>query len=406
MTEGKYRSGIRLPRTSSPAALSAVQVAKAYNFPMHATGKGYTAGIIELGGGFNEYQVDAWFQGEGLPTPTFTAVTVGSGVNKQDGPNGADGEVQLDMLVAGSIAPDAQYRVYFAANTDLGFLQALQQACQECDGVSISWGGPEDSWDPAMVANFEQAIKEARKNGRPVFVAAGDTGADDGEGHTVVDFPASAPDAIGCGGTRLTVTSQGSRDAETVWDDDPTTSATGGGTSKVFPGRDVPDIAGNADPDTGYEISVDGQSMVVGGTSAVAPLMLGLHALLWQINGGKPFDMMNLIVTNPQACFDVTSGDNGAFRAGPGRDEVTGFGVPDGQKLADALSAAGAVPAPPAPAPQPPVQPPAPTPGPNPMADFPVKTVQTWIHHPYNPSIAHAAARSLTAWAAEYGVTL
>jgi kumamolisin len=204
-------------------------------------------------------------------------------------------------------------------------------------------------------------IKAAKTKGVPVFAAAGDSGSQDSSGAgNQCDFPASSPSAIGCGGTRLLINPDGSRASETVWDDNPTSSATGGGVSKQFPGRQVPDIAGNADPDTGYEIMVDGARTVVGGTSAVAPLMLGLHALLWELNGGKGFDFGALIASNPQAFFDVTQGDNGGYRAGPGRDDVTGLGVPDGQKLAAALL--GSVSAPPSPTPTP-----APTPSPDPQ---------------------------------------
>jgi kumamolisin len=208
---------------------------------------------------------------------------------------------------------------------------------------------------------FEAVIKAARARGVPVFVAAGDSGSKDSSGAgNQTDFPASAPSAIGCGGTRLTL-SGSERAAETVWDDNPTQSATGGGVSKHFPGRDVPDVAGNADPDTGYEVMVDGGKYVIGGTSAVAPLMLGLHALMWELSS-KPFDFLNLVVTNPQAMFDITIGNNGGFRAGPGRDAVSGFGVPDGALLLAALLGPIPAPVPPNPGPSPVPAPPNPDP--------------------------------------------
>lgn len=388
---------IRRPHTANPASLTPRQVATAYHFPIdRASGKGYVGGIIELGGGYSIDQVDDYFTQNHLPAPTFLSVSVAGGKNKQDGPGGADGEVQLDMIVAGAVAPAATYRIYFAPNTDAGFLAAIKQATAECDGVSISWGGPESSWDAAMMDEYEAVIKAARGKGVPVFVAAGDTGSQDSSGAgNQTDFPASAPSAIGCGGTRL-VLSGGQRASETVWNDNPTRSATGGGVSKHFPGRDVPDIAGNADPDAGYQIMVDGQQCVIGGTSAVAPLMLGLHALLWELNGGKPFDFLNLVVTNPQACYDVTVGDNGGYRAGPGRDKTTGFGVPDGQKLADALL--GPVPAP---------APPSPAPVSDPTSDFPTATVNAWLQHKHNYTHLEAdAAQAIVGWAAKHGINL
>ena len=320
------------------APLTVRQVSGAYNFPTdRATGKGYVAGIVELGGGYKPELVAQYFTASSLPVPTFVDVPVGEGANSPGNPNGADGEVQLDMIVAGAIAPAATYRMYFANGTNASFLAALTQAVQECNGVSISWGLSENHWTAAEMDAFEAVIKAAKERGVPVFVAAGDTGSRDSSGAgNQVDFPASAPSAISCGGTRLELDTDGHRVAETAWDDNPFSSATGGGVSKHFPGRTVPDIAGNADPDSGYQIMVDGQWTPVGGTSAVAPLMLGLHALLWELNGGKGFDLISM-VQQPGVCFDVTVGNNGGYRATPGKDEVSGWGVPDGSKLAALL---------------------------------------------------------------------
>lgn len=396
-------SHIRRPHTASPQSLTPRQVAAAYHYPIdRATGKGYVGGIIELGGGYDALQVKNYFTNNGLPAPTFIPVAVGSGRNKSDGPNGADGEVQLDMIVAGAIATGATFRVYFAPNTDAGFLAALKQATTECDGVSISWGSAETDWAASTMDAFETVIAAARAKGVPVFVAAGDSGSTDSTKSNVTDFPASSPSAIGCGGTRLVLDASGARATETVWDDSDTTSATGGGVSKHFPGRDVPDIAGNADPDSGYEIMIDGQAAVIGGTSAVAPLMLGLHALLWELNGGKPFDFLNLVVTNPTACFDVTAGDNGGYRAGPGRDETTGYGVPDGGLLAAALLGTVAPPAPPTP-----TLPPAPPVTTDPLADFPVAAFNTLAKQKHNYTLAEAAAVSdIEAWGTKHGLAL
>jgi kumamolisin len=394
------RSYIRTPRTAQPVALTPRQVAKAYNFPIDkATGRGYVGGIIELGGGYSLAQVQEYFTKIGLPVPKFVSKTVAGGQNKSDGPNGADGEVQLDMLIAGAVALGATWNVYFCPNTDDGFLAGIQQAIADgCNGITISWGGPENDWTAAAMDEYAGVFKEARAKGIAVFCAAGDSGSQDNSGvGNQTDFPASAPDVIGCGGTRLELDNNGARASETVWNDSPTQSATGGGVSKHFPGRQVPDIAGNADPDSGYQVMIDGQSAVIGGTSAVAPLMVALHALLWELNGGKPFDMLNLITTNPQACYDVTIGNNGGYRAGPGRDDVTGFGVPDGAKLAAALL--GPIPAP---------VPPAPTPGPaDPLADFPVAVVDAWGEHKHNYSHVEAAAfNAIAAWAASHGISL
>lgn len=358
-------TGIRYPRAAG-VSYTARQVAKAYGAPVDTyDGSGVTVGIIELGGGFTASDLTA----AGLPNHV-TVVGVDGGSSQPDGPNGADGEVELDIEVVAGVAPGATIRVYFAPNTDAGFIDAVKQAAVECHVVSISWGGPESQWSKTSISRFSTVLAAARANGVPVFVAAGDTGSTDGTGSNVTDYPASDPSVIGCGGTRLTLDSSGQRTAEVVWNDDPTTSATGGGVSRVFPGRQVPDVAGNADPYSGYQIVVDGQQGVIGGTSAVAPLYAGAYALLRQAYG-RAFDFLNLVQTNPTAMFDVTVGNNGGYKAGPGRDQVSGFGVADFGKLLAILQSGTQVPAPggnptpqptPTPTPTPTPQPPAPKP--------------------------------------------
>lgn len=343
-------------RRLAPAAATAYypeQVAKAYNFPPGVTGAGYTVGVVELGGAFNQADLAAYFGARGLPVPSVKAVLVAGGTEVSDGPTGADGEVALDIQVIGSVAPGAAQRVYFAPNTEAGFAAAVDAAVTDrVTAISISWGAAETEWTAAGRAGMAGAVGRARAAGIPVLVASGDSGADDGTGSPVVDFPASCPDAVGCGGTRLTLAADGSRAAEVAWDDNPTSSASGGGVSQAYPGRQVPDVAGNADPVTGYRVQVDGGSYVFGGTSAVAPLMAALVALLSEALGaplGSKADLMGTLLANPGLCFDVTSGSNGTYRAGPGRDDVTGLGVPDGGRLLAAITATAPTPPPPPP---------------------------------------------------------
>lgn len=392
---------IRRPRAGVDRSFTARDVAKAYNYPIDRfTGKGYTCGIIELGGGFSQSDLVSYFGALKLPVPTVTSVLVDGARNASDGPNGADGEVLLDIEVAAAVAPGASYRVYFAPNTDQGFLDAIKRACSECDVVSISWGGPESSWSASTMDAYEVVFAAARKAGVIVLVASGDSGSDDGTSTPTVDFPASSPSVVGCGGTKLDVDATGARSSEVVWDDDDRQSATGGGVSRHFPGRQVPDVAGNAAPSTGYEVHVDGQNFVIGGTSAVAPLYAGLVLLLSEAIGGRlgsKIDFLNTVVTHPTICYDVTVGDNGAYRAGPGRDETTGFGVVDGGLLLDLLTEAPAPTPTPEPTPTPtpePVPEPTPEPTPAPVPEPPrpddedralAKAVRAWLKRPYQP---------------------
>ena len=98
-------------------------------------------------------------------------------------------------------------------------------------------------------------------------------------------------------------------------------------------------VAGNADPATGYQVLADGKRIVLGGTSAVAPLWAALICRLAQATGTS-FGMMQTYLyagVNPQLAAagmrDITSGSNGAYAAGPGWDPCTGLGSPDGTAL-------------------------------------------------------------------------
>jgi kumamolisin len=355
-------------RPQVPAAdatsYSPLQVAAAYNFPTGVTGAGETVGVIELGGGFSQSDLDTYFSGLGVsPSPAVTAVSVDGGTNSPGADPNADGEVMLDIEVAGSVAPEANFVVYFSPNTDQGFIDAVSTAVHDATNkpnvISISWGGPEDSWTQQARTQMEQVLTEAAAAGVTVTVAAGDNGSTDGvtDGKQHVDFPASAPHALGCGGTSLQI-SNGVATSEVVWNDLPSGGAGGGGISIEFavpsyqtgvtlpdnvdtggPGRGVPDVAGDADPQTGYSILVDGNSESVGGTSAVAPLWAGLLTLINQSLGTPVgFVQPRLYQASSAAGFhDITQGNNGAYTAGSGWDACTGLGTPDGSALVAAL---------------------------------------------------------------------
>ena len=356
------------------------QVAALYSFPTASNGSGQTIALIELGGGYAQSDLDTYFQQLGLATPTVVSVSVDGATNAPTGdPNSADGEVVLDIEVAGGVAPGAHIAVYFAPNTDQGFLDAVTTATHDTTNtpsvISISWGGPESSWTAQAQQQMSQAFADAGMLGITVCCAAGDGGASDGVGDGLlhVDFPASSPNALGCGGTSLTG-SGGAIASETVWNDG-NGSATGGGVSDTFDlptwqaqagvppsanpggrvGRGVPDVAADADPQTGYQILVDGQSVVIGGTSAAAPLWAGLIALLNQ-QLGQPVGFLNPVLYQQlqpaTVMHDVTSGNNDGYTAGPGWDACTGYGSPNGAALLQALTALRGQPVG-APAPQP-----------------------------------------------------
>jgi kumamolisin len=343
------------------------QVATLYGFPT-AGAAGQTIAIIELGGGYRSTDLSTYFKGLKLGAPNVTAVAVDHGANHPTGDgNGPDGEVMLDIEVAASVAPSAAIVVYFTPNTDAGFIDAVSSAIHDTTHkpsvVSISWGGPESSWSASAMTSFNQVLQEAATLGVTVCVASGDNGSSDGvtDGANHVDFPASSPFVLACGGTNLqgnasTITS------ETVWNDGASGGAGGGGVSTFFAlptwqsgltvtttagatqplaMRGVPDVCGDADPESGYNVRVDGQDTVIGGTSAVAPLWAGLIANL-NATLTKPIGFANpLLYSHASDLNDVTQGNNGSFAASAGWDACTGLGSPNGAKLAALFAASG-----------------------------------------------------------------
>ncbi|MBV9732037.1 MAG: S8/S53 family peptidase [Verrucomicrobia bacterium] len=355
------------PGAVTPETYTPLQLAAIYDFPGGFTGQGETIGIIELGGGYNQTDLDNYFQQLGVsPAPSVTAVSVDGATNSPTGdPNGADGEVELDIEVTGSIAPGAAIKVFFAPNTDQGFIDAVTTAVNDSAVtlISISWGGPESTFTAQSMTTFNQAFQDAGTMGKTVFVAAGDSGSSDGEsdGANHVDFPASSPFVVGCGGTTLVAnTSTDTITSEVVWNETASNEgATGGGVSDFFAkpsyqdsvnvpapttqagGRGVPDVAGDADPVTGYQVIIDGSTTTIGGTSAVAPLYAGLFARINQAlvqKGKSRVGSVNAaLYQNPSAFHDIVSGNNGAFSAGPGWDPTTGLGSPDGGSILSAV---------------------------------------------------------------------
>ena len=349
-------------RSSSAVATSftPTQLATLYNFP-NGTGKGECIAIIELGGGYRTADLRTYFTKLGIERPKVSAVSVDHGRNHPTGDaNGPDGEVMLDIEVAGAIAPGARIVVYFAPNTDAGFLNAITTAVHDSTHkpsvISISWGGPESSWTQQSMTAYDQAFQAAAAMGVTVCAASGDSGSSDGvtDGADHVDFPASSPYVLACGGTSLH-SSNGAIATEVVWNNGIGHGAGGGGVSSFFAlppwqeglhttndsgvtsrlqKRGVPDVSGDADPQTGYDIRVDGQDAVFGGTSAVAPLWAGLIA---RINGTKGTSVGYIhpqLYKHSGTLNDITKGNNGNFSAAAGWDACGGLGSPDGQKVA------------------------------------------------------------------------
>jgi kumamolisin len=339
-----------------------VQVAQLYDFPTGVTGAGQCIGIIELGGGFAQADFDAYLKALGVKSQIVSTASVDGGRNAPGEDTDADVEVMMDAEIAGAVAPGAALAIYFAPNTDQGFVDAVTTAVHDTTHkpsiISISWGAPESSWTQQARSALNSAIAAAAAVGVTVCVASGDGGSSDGvnDGKPHADFPVSSPYALGCGGTTLTASGHNIA-TESAWSD------SGGGVSDFFAlpqwqagagvpppaagssgGRGVPDVCADADPNTGYQLRVDGSDLVAAGTSAAAPLWAALIALMNQ-QAGRNLGFINPTLyampgypKTPGPLHDITSGNNGAYQAGPGWDACTGLGSPDGGRLAQALA--------------------------------------------------------------------
>jgi kumamolisin len=277
-------------------------LAELYDFPTGADGSGQCIGLIELGGGYKPADLSAYFAQLGVTPPTVTAISVDNAHNRATGSaDGPDGEVMLDIEVAGAVANDAAIAVYFAPNTDQGFIDALSTAVHDTTNkpsvISISWGQSEDNveraghacrwsrFSPRRQGSASPSPSPRATTGRPTASPTGSSTS------TSRPRPARA-------GLRRNV-APGSRTAPSaaraVWNDGPGTAppvAGSAGSSRFRVIRPTPNVPNNVDsgtpgagcrtspvtptPVTGYRIRVDGADQTIGGTSAVAPLWAAL----------------------------------------------------------------------------------------------------------------------------------
>ncbi len=350
----KLRRFTRQIRIGTAAAVpwSIPNLCAAYQWPQSLPGGGVIA-IVELGGGWVKADMDLYFKNINQPVPKITDVSVDGTKNSPNQSTGSasdpDYEVALDIQVSGAAyyaatGKAATIRMYWSQDIASAVKKAAEDGCSVC---SISWGADEANWGTVPAQEMESAAATATDLGMVIFAASGDNDSSDGGATPAnVDVPSSCPHVIGCGGTYK------SSNTEVVWNDNPGKTdgeGTGGGYSTIFPvqefqigapaapanttggkGRMVPDVAGDADPNTGYDVTVHGSQTVVGGTSAVAPLYAGLFAAF----GIKLGFVTPTLWQNPQAFHDITSGDNGFFSAASGPDACSGLGSPIGTAIA------------------------------------------------------------------------
>jgi len=371
------RGALPMDRDSRPRGardagptFTAPEIAALYGFPAGFDGSGQTVGVIALGGGYRASDLDVYFRSLKLPRPRFTDVSVYGTRNSPTGSSRQfDGEVTGDIETVGALVPGAHVVVYFAPNTERGFLGAVAHAVHDRRHrpavLSVSWGRNEKHWTRATLRHFDEVLAEAAALGITVCCSSGDDGAfaQPGDRHPGVCFPASSAHVLACGGTSLVGTTPG-RIHECGWRD--AAGASGGGVSALMrrpswqaapvtprktmrhEGRCLPDVSANADPESGYRVYGFGAWHVGAGTSAAAPLWAGLLARINQMMG-RPIGLFTPLLYR-QVDALVRSGAIRPVRTLEGSDALlrkgwnrhTGLGVPSGVELAAAIAAARA----------------------------------------------------------------
>jgi kumamolisin len=354
------------------------QVARLYDFPSGISAEGQCIALLEFGGGYAASDVHTWFNRHGIHPPRLSHVGIDGSGNSFGTDESSDTEVLLDIVVAGSVAEGARIALYFAPWTEQGWVDAvttaIHDAANEPSVLSISWGWPELesfpgtnwTWTKSAMNAVSATFEEAAALGVTVLAASGDFGTDNriGDGHTHMLYPGCDPYLTSCGGTTLKDIS-GTRFTEVLWSDSKS-GASGGGVSAYFDpppwqagvgvpasvedghrGRGLPDIAGNADPESGYTLVLNGKDTdPVGGTSATAPLYAGLVALinaqlrirLGYLNPAL-YELAESGIYRDVTCCGTNAFDDApGYHVGKGWDATTGFGSVRGTALLDELT--------------------------------------------------------------------
>lgn len=335
----------------------------AYNLSsVSANGTGQAIALFELAG-YHVSDINVYTDYFGLPRGNLTNVIVDGGSSDNN-----NGEVVLDIELALALAPQSHIYVYEGPNTDQGVLDTYNRIATDniAKQVSTSWGLGEN-WASQQFLQAENAIfMQMASQGQSMYAAAGDSGAYDDypyNNNLVVDDPASQPYVTGVGGTKLVVNSlNGAYVSESVWNDGPG-DAGGGGVSNVWSipswqqnipnvysttKRNVPDVALNSDPNTGYSIYYNGSWQIFGGTSCAAPLWAAFNARVNQqlVSSQKPvLGFVNPVLyqlgksgTYTADFHDVLVGNNLFYQAHTGYDNATGWGSFNGANLFAALT--------------------------------------------------------------------
>lgn len=344
------------------------EMARLYGLDRSVRGVGQCIAIIEPAGGYRPDDIAMACQAMQIAPPEIVDINVGSGRNRPGQDRRADQEVALDIQVVAGVAPAARIVVYFTELSEPGLVAGVSRAVhgpERPNVIIITWGEPETLWPPESRLGLDPVLQDAVRLGITVLATSGDDLASERmqDGKVYVNYPASSPYVLGCGGTQIALdASRASIVTETVWNDRGV-HGTGGGISEKYQvpafqaakripgslnddrrGRGVPDVAAAAAPTNGYRVFLDGKDFVASGTSAVAPLWGALIALI-NARRGRALGFVNdHLYQVPCLLRPVTIGDNKdtsglGYDAGPDWNPCTGLGSPDGAVIVSALAA-------------------------------------------------------------------
>eukprot|EP01038_Epipyxis_sp_PR26KG_P005614 gene5614-7756_t len=266
-------------------------------------------------------------------------------------------ENTIDIETIGCIIGSSNLEIIFyygGNNADIFdglqiFEKAIHDQDNKLDIISFSWGSPEEFIGKQYVNEFDKLFQDAVMKNINIVVSSGDHGSSDGiiDSSIHVDFPASSPNVISCGGTSLHAAKllYDENIVETLWSfnlSERYNLASGGGYSVYFDKpeyqnfinkstkRSVPDVVLNGDPRTGMIFLFNNQLQLYGGTSISAPTFASF-LLLSDVNEF----VLPLLYQQQESFHKITSGTNGFYSLEVSKENniVSGLGSPIGSSL-------------------------------------------------------------------------
>lgn len=359
------------PEPMNVKPLSASDIRTVYNVPANVNSKDRYLALVELDG-YDPADIKAYAKANKMTLPPITNILV-SGFDGNVIDPDAQVEVTMDIEVMAAMAGQTKEILVYETSQQQGTLLGLfNEIANPTLGdkkmphiISCSWGAPEGQMTASDAKAEAMVFKQMAAQGQTVFAASGDAGAND-DGTTLgTDDPASQPYVVAVGGTTLN-SHAGSYISESAWYDGQ--GGGGGGISRFWSmpawqrgiagtaskaslsRRNVPDVALNADPQTGYNVYVSGQWMTVGGTSCAAPIWAAFMGIVNTQRLSKKLPDIGFLsptlyrigsgAGGAAAFHDIADNStNGYYPAVPGFDDATGWGSMDGARFLQLFTA-------------------------------------------------------------------